>query len=95
MDLADTRGRQRLLVEVGEQLRDVTIQMLLDLAFDRLVVHRRDLVLELLELVDKPRRQDVRARRQDLAQFDERRPQILEDVAESDGDVRLLVLFFG
>ena len=76
--LADGRGRERLLVEAHEQIRELDAERALDCSLIALERHRRHVVLELLQLDDHVRRQDVGARRGDLPELDERRAEVLE-----------------
>jgi hypothetical protein len=79
MDLSDRRRRERFLVDPGELLPA-------DVRFDRLGYlgerHDRPLVDELRELLDVHVRQQVRARRKELAELLIRGPELLERAAE-------------
>src|SRR5688500_9407298 len=70
VDLAEARAPQRLLLERFEQLADASAQLLFDALFDLLEVHRRDIVLEVLELIDVRQGQEIRPRGEHLAQLD-------------------------
>ena len=78
MDLADRRGRHRHRVELEEQPLDRLAEALLDHLRRLLVRERRDVVLEAAELGDDVRRQDVRPHREELAELDERRAELVE-----------------
>ena len=45
----------------------------------------RDVVLERLELEDDVGRDDVRARREELAELDEGRPELIEHLPDAEG----------
>src|SRR5688572_9696905 len=62
VNLAEAGAAQRLLLERFEQLADAGAQLLLDALLDLLEVHRRDIVLEVLELLDVRHRQEIRPR---------------------------------
>ena len=82
MDLADRRGGDRRLLELGEELGDRELEILLDHALDVLVRERADVVLECLQLEQDVRRNDVGARREELAELDERRAELVEQLAQ-------------
>ncbi len=85
--LADRGGRDRLLLEVEERLLDREAQLRLDDPLDVLHRERRDLVLELAKLDDDVRRHDVGSRREQLAELDEGRPQLVEHLAEASSPI--------
>src|SRR5207249_2195050 len=62
VDLADRRGGDRRLLELGEELGDRELEILLDHALDVLVRERADVVLECLQLEQDVRRNDGGAR---------------------------------
>ena len=78
MDLADRGGRHRHRVELAEQPLDRLAEALLDHLLSLLVGERRDVVLEAAELGDDVRRQDVRTHREELAELDEGRAELVE-----------------
>ena len=82
MHLADRRGGHRLLLELEEEARDRLVQVLEDDALDVGVRERLDVVLEAAELGDDVGRDDVRARREELAELDERRPELVEHLPQ-------------
>ena len=81
MDLRDRRGRDRLGVEARE---DVPREFLRDHLPDRVERHRRHLVDELPKLVDVRIRQQVGPRREQLAELDVGRPELLECLPKLD-----------
>ena len=80
--LADRRGGQRLAVELEEEALDREAEVFEDDALDLLVRERAHVVLEAAELGDDVRRQDVRAHREQLAELDEGRAELVEELAE-------------
>jgi hypothetical protein len=80
--LADRGSRDRDRVEVGEELLDAQLELLADDALDVLVRDRADVVLELLELDHDVGWDDVGARRQELAELDEGRAELVEHLAQ-------------
>ena len=82
MDLADRGGGDRLAVELEEEALDRLAELLLDHALDVLVRERAHVVLEPAELGDDVRRQDVRPHREELAELDEGRAELVEELAE-------------
>ena len=79
MDLRDRRRRQRRLVELRERaLREILRHDAANV-FER---NRRDLVDELPELLDVDVREQVRPRRQQLAELHVGRPELLERASE-------------
>ena len=77
--------RERLLVEAHEQLGERRAEARLDALLDLVERDRRDVVLELLQLGDDVGREDVGARRRDLPELDEGRPEVLRDEAHALG----------
>ena len=69
MHLGDRRGRERLLVELGEQLLDRTAELDLDDGTHVVEELRRDLVAEQLELVDELVGEEALDGRDDLAEL--------------------------
>ena len=80
--LADRGRGDRSLVELDERLLDGEAELLADDALDVLDRDRRDVVLELAQLRDDVRRHDVGARREQLAELDERRAELVEHLAQ-------------
>ena len=80
--LADRGGGDRGRVEVGEELLDAQLEVLADDALDVLVRDRADVVLELLQLDHDVGRDDVGARREELAELDEGRAELVEHLAQ-------------
>ena len=83
VDLADAGRGEGGLVEGREQLTDGASELGLDALLHLLPGERGDVVLELGELGRKVGGDQVAARRQDLPQLDERRPQPLEGVTDA------------
>ena len=81
MDLRDRRRRERLRVDHGEVLE---ADVALDHRPDALERHGRDVVDELAELVDVDVGEQVGPRREQLAQLDVRRAELLERLPELD-----------
>ncbi len=81
--LADRRGRHGLALELEEELLDVEAELFADDTLDVLVRELRDLVLERLQLEDDVRRDDVGARREELSELHERRPELVEHLAQA------------
>ena len=80
--LADRGGGDRLGVELDEEALDRLAQVLLDHALDLLVRERAHVVLEAAQLGDDVRREDVRPHREQLAELDEGRAELVEQLAE-------------
>ena len=80
--LADRGRRDRDRVERGEELVDRRPQVLLDHPLDVGVRERPHVVLELAQLGDDLGRDDVGAGREQLAELDERRPELVERLAQ-------------
>ena len=70
-------------VELEEETLDRLAELLLDDAFDVLVREWAHVVLEASELRDDVRRQDVWPHREQLAELDEGRAQLVEELAEA------------
>jgi len=81
VDLSDRGGGQRRLVDLDERIRR---QVLRDDAPDVRERNAGHLVDQLPQLVDVDVRKKVRARREQLAELDERRAELLECMAELD-----------
>jgi hypothetical protein len=82
VDLRDRRCRKRLLVELGEHLGERPAERALEGFYRKRRGERRDLVLQLRELVGKIGGQEITAYGDALAEFDEQRPKLFE--GESD-----------
>ncbi len=82
VDLADRGGGDRGLVEVEEEPLDRLAELLADHALGVRVRKRANVVLEPAQLEHDVGRDDVRARREQLAELDERRPELVEHLAE-------------
>ena len=80
--LGDRGGGERRLVERDEDLVETAAEILLDGAADVIERLRRHLVAAALELADELGRKDAFARRDDLAELDERRPERLGGEAQ-------------
>src|SRR4029079_5574931 len=89
MDLADRRRRGRLFVELEEGLLDRQAELLLDHAPDVGERNRPDIVLELLELDHDVGRADVRTSREQLAELDEGRPELVQHLPQPAPAVRV------
>ena len=81
--LADRGGRHRRLLELEEEPLDRLVELLLDRLLRQLERERADVVLEAAQLGDDVRRQDVRPHREQLAELDERRPELVEHLAQA------------
>ena len=82
VDLADRGGGDRLTVELEEEALDREREVFLDHALDVLVREGPHVVLEPAELGDDVGRQDVRPHREQLAELDEGRAELVEELAE-------------
>ena len=82
MHLPDRRGRERLVVELGEQALDRLAELLRDRPLDVRVRERPDVVLEAAQLGDDVGRHDVGPGREQLAELDEGRPELVEHLAQ-------------
>ncbi len=80
--LADRGRRERLLLEVEEELLDRETEVLLDDRPDLCERERMDVVLQRLQLEDDVGRHHVRPRREKLPELDEGRPELVEHLAE-------------
>ena len=82
MDLRHRRGRQRQPVELEEQLFERGVELRLNDLHDALGGNGLNGVLEARQSMDVVRRQEVRARAEQLAELDEARPELLEGAGE-------------
>src|SRR5207253_1896705 len=82
MHLSDRGRRDRLLVELREELRDREAEILFDHLLDVRDRKRADVVLQPSQLGDDVGRQDVGPRREQLAELDEGRAELVEHLAE-------------
>ena len=82
VDLPDRRGRDRRLLEVEVELLERELELFLDDSAGLLERERRHRVLERLQLEDDVRRDDVGARREELAELDEGRAELVEHLAQ-------------
>ena len=82
MDLADRGSGERLAVELDEEALDRLAELLVDDALDLLVRERAHVVLEPAQLGDDVRRQHVGPHREELAELDEGRAELVEELAE-------------
>ena len=82
MNLPDRRRSERLVVELGEEPLDRLSEILADRPLDVAVGERAHVVLQAAELGDDVRRHDVRTRREQLAELDERRAELVEHLAQ-------------
>ena len=80
--LADRRRRHRRLLERREQLLDRQLELLADDPLDLREREGGDVVLEGAQLGDDVRRDDVRPGREQLAELHERRPELVEHLAQ-------------
>ena len=80
--LADRRRRDRHRIELEEQPLDRVAELLLDHALGLLERERPHVVLEAAQLGDDVRRHDVGARREQLPELHERRPELVEQLAQ-------------
>jgi hypothetical protein len=80
--LPDRRGGHRHGVEVDEEALDRRAQLGRDDVLDVCVRHRRDRVLQQPQLRQDLRRDDVGSGREQLAELHERRPQLVEHLAQ-------------
>ena len=83
VDLSDRSGRGRPLVEFEEGLLDRQAELFADDALDLRERNRPDVVLELPQLDDDVGRDDVRARREKLAELDEGRAELLQHLTQA------------
>ena len=82
MHLAERGRGDRRRVEFDERLRHANAQLLLDDPLDVRVRERLEVVLQARERVEVGLRQQVGARREQLPELDERRPERLEVAGE-------------
>ena len=82
MHLSERRGRDRLPIEARERLGDPYAKLACDDFLDLLVRKRLHVVLKPGERLEVRLRQQVRSRRQELTQLDERRTHGLEVVGK-------------
>ena len=82
MHLADRCGRQRLLVELEEEPLDRLAELLADHPLDIGERERADVVLEPAQLGDDVRRDDVGPGREQLAELDEGRAELVEHLPQ-------------
>ena len=80
--LADRGGRERLCVELEEEPLDRLAELLADHALDVGERERPDVVLQPAQLGDDVRRDDVGPGREQLAELDEGRPELVEHLAQ-------------
>ena len=80
--LADRRGGERLLVELEEEPLDRLAELLLHDALDVGVREGTDVVLEPAQLDDDVRRHGVGPRREQLAELDEGRAELVQHLAQ-------------
>ena len=80
--LADRGGRHRHRVEGGEQVADLAVQLLADHLLHLLVGEGRDRVLQQAQLADDLGRHQVGADREQLAELDEGRAQLVQHLAQ-------------
>ena len=80
--LADRRRGERHLVELGEQPLDRLAELLADRPLDIGERERPHVVLKAAQLGDDVRRHDVGPRREQLAELDERRAELVEHLAQ-------------
>ena len=92
--LADRGSRDRRLVEGEERLLDREPELLLDHPAHVRERKRRHVVLQPAELGDDVGRHHVRPRREELAELDERRPELVEHLPQPPaavGELRVVV----
>ena len=82
VDLPDRCGRHRHDVELEERPLDGQVELGLDDVSDVVEPDRADRVLEPAELGDDVRGHDVRAGREQLTELHERRPELVEHLAQ-------------
>ena len=86
--LPDRPGRERRRLDRLEDVLPRHLQLLLHHVDDLRLGQRRDVVLELRQLVDDVGRDEVRPRREDLAELRERRAELLERGAQPPRAIR-------
>ena len=82
MHLADRRRGERLLLELEEEPLDRLAELLADRALDVGERERPHVVLQRAQLGDDVRRDDVRPRREELAELHERRAELVQHLAQ-------------
>ena len=82
VDLADRGRGHRLAVELEEETLDRLAELLADDALDLLVGERAHVVLKPAQLGDDVRRQHVGPHREELAELDEGRAELVEELAQ-------------
>ncbi len=82
VDLADRRRRRRDRIELLEEALDRLAELGADHVLHLLVRERRDVVLEPAELGDDVRRENVRPHREQLAELDEGRAELVEHLPQ-------------
>src|SRR5581483_11138629 len=80
--LADRRSGERLLLELQEEALERQPELCLDRPARLLERERPDVVLQRAELGDDVGRDDVGPRREQLPELDERRPELVEHLAQ-------------
>ena len=93
--LADAGGRERLLVEGGEELLDGGSELGLDALPHLRPWERGDVILQLGQFEREVGGDEVAARRQELPHLDERRPEPLQSVTDADRRRQVLLLAGG
>ena len=88
MHLTEAGRADRVVVEFLEQLADPGAELLFDRRADVLEGNGTDIILELFELLDVRRRQQVGSRGQYLAKLDVRRPELDEPFTKCRGLLR-------
>lgn len=83
MDLSQRGRGERLRIEAAEDALDRSPELALDDPPRLLSGERNSLILELLELLGDVERNEVGTGGQELAQLDERRPELLERAAQA------------
>jgi hypothetical protein len=78
VDLRDRRGRDRLRIELREDVVRVGTEFLPQHGRDLVGVGVRDLVLEFAQFVDEHRWKNIGARREELAELHERHAALLQ-----------------
>src|SRR5439155_17147555 len=82
VDLADRGGGDRLALELDEEPLEGLAEVLPDDALDLFVRERAHVVLEASQLGDDVRREHVGPHREQLAELDERRAELVEELVE-------------
>ena len=84
VDLADRCGGDRQRIEVEKRALEREVELRLDDLLDLLERERPHVVLEAAQLHDDVGRHDVGPRREQLAELHERRPELVEHLAQVD-----------